>query len=249
MIGIGREFMERTKYRHLGESDQDRGISQPPLQLPIPDEALLIELPSMEQIKVKSVDLRAAMENRRTVRAYAPTALHLGELAFLLWCTQGVQKVTDRPTTLRPVPSAGARHALETYLLINHVEGLEPGLYRYIALGHKLLAVELGAHLAGEVVEAAGGQEFLARSAATFIWCADIYRMTWRYGERGYRYIHLDAGHVCQNMYLAAAAVECGVCAVAAFDDDRLNGLLGIDGESLFAVYLAAVGKTAAVRG
>ncbi len=249
MTGSGREFMERTKYKHLGESDQDRGVPQPPLQRPVPEDAVLIELPQLEHIKVKQVDLRTAMESRRTLRTYGQKALKLEELAFLLWCTQGVQRVTDRPVTLRPVPSAGARHALETYLLANNVEGLAPGLYRYMALGHKLLALRLGKHFGRAVVEAAGGQEFLGKSAATFIWCADVYRMTWRYGDRGYRYIHLDAGHVCQNLYLSAAAVECGVCAVAAFDDDQLNELLGLDGDSMFAVYLAAVGKTAAGRG
>ena len=86
-------------------------------------------------------------------------------------------------------------------------------------------------------------EEMITDAAVTFIWSADIYRMSWRYGERGYRYIFLDAGHVCQNLYLAAQEVGCGVCAVAAFDDAALNRILMIDGERQFAVYLATLGK------
>jgi SagB-type dehydrogenase family enzyme len=81
------------------------------------------------------------------------------------------------------------------------------------------------------------------RSAVTLIWVAVVERMAWRYGERGYRYMHLDAGHVCQNLYLAAENIDCGVCAIAAFDDDNLNSVLGLDGENLFAIYLGSVGK------
>lgn len=124
MTGIGREFMEKTKYQHLAPSHQDLGLPQPPLQVAVPADAVFIELPPIEQIKVKEMDLRTAMAARRSRRKYARTGLTLAELAYLLWSTQGVQQVTDRPSTLRPVPSAGARHALETYLLINRVEGL-----------------------------------------------------------------------------------------------------------------------------
>lgn len=80
-------------------------------------------------------------------------------------------------------------------------------------------------------------------SAVTFFWAAVTYRMGWRYGERGYRYLFLDAGHVCQNLYLAAEAVGCGVCAIAAFEDDTLNQLLGLDGVEQFAVYVATAGR------
>ncbi len=67
--------------------------------------------------------------------------------------------------------------------------------------------------------------------------------MRWRYGERGYRYLHMDAGHVCQNLYLAAESIGCGVCAIAAYNDDLLNQTLGLDGEELFVIYVASVGK------
>lgn len=242
-VEIGREFMAKTKMEDPRRTGQGRGLPQPPLQRGVPTEAVVMELPSVEQIKVEALDLRTAIANRRTVRKYAPKDLSFEELAFLLWSCQGVQRVTDRPATLRTVPSAGARHAFETYALINGVAGLQPGLYRYLAIGHKLQVVDLSPGLAERIVAAAGGQSFLGHSGAVLIWTADIYRMTWRYGQRGYRYIHLDAGHACQNLYLAAQAVDCGVCAVAAFDDDELNRILGLDGQEQFVVYLAAVGK------
>ena len=95
--------------------------------------------------------------------------------------------------TLRTVPSAGARHPFETFLLLNNVEGFEAGLYRYIATKHKLQALEVTADIQDEIVKACLGQEFLKTSAATFIWVADSYRTRWRYGERGVRYLFLDA--------------------------------------------------------
>ncbi|HEY3312047.1 MAG TPA: SagB/ThcOx family dehydrogenase, partial [Anaerolineales bacterium] len=75
------------------------------------------------------------------------------------------------------------------------------------------------------------------------IWVAVLARMRWRYGQRGYRYLHLDAGHVCQNLSLAAEATGCGICPIAAFNDDLLNGVLGLDGEEQFAIYMASLGK------
>lgn len=243
MCGIGQKFMEMTKYQYLAETDQERGLSQPPLEDDYPRDAVLIELPQIGQIRTKELDLARAIAERKTVRKYAPVPLTLEELSYLLWCTQGVKQISPRPATMRTVPSAGARHAFETYLLVNNVTGLRPGLYRYIALEHKLLTVKLDPTLTDKLVRASGNQLFIRHSAVTFIWSTTIYRMKWRYGERGYRYIHLDAGHVCQNLYLAAQAVESGVCAIAAYDDDELCKLLSLDGEERFVVYLATVGK------
>ena len=133
--------------------------------------------------------------------------------------------------------------ALETYLLVNNVTGLMPGIYRFLATRHKLALLPAAEKPAAGVVRACFDQDFVGATAVVFIWTAVAYRMTWRYGERGYRYIHLDAGHVCQNLYLSALSIGCGACAVAAFDDDRMNGILGIDGKDQFTVYLCSVGK------
>ena len=240
---IGEEFIEKTKYNFLQSSDQQRGLPQPPLEIPFDPSKRLTNLPAPQSVLTDPTDLRRAIENRRSIREYSSQPLSLGELSFLLWCTQGVKQVTARPATSRTVPSAGARHAFETYLLVNRVEGLQPGLYRFLALEHKLADVNLEPNIADKVIEAITGQQIVRTSAVTFIWTAVAYRMNWRYVERGYRYLHLDAGHVCQNLYLAGEAIKCGACAIGAFDDDAINSLLGIDGKKQFVIYCAAVGK------
>jgi SagB-type dehydrogenase family enzyme len=187
--------------------------------------------------------LRQAIESRRSLRTYAAFPLSLDELSFLLWCTQGVKPESTDKFTLRTVPSAGARHAFETVLLINRVEGLAPGLYQYDAADHGLIAWKSPADIAAQVVEACLNQPMVDHCAAAFLWIAERTRMAWRYGERGVRYLFLDAGHVCQNLHLAAESIAAGACAVGAFSDDDLNGLLGLDGEDRFVVYMACVGK------
>jgi len=246
---IGQVFMEKTKYQYVTTSDQEMHLPQPPLEVPPDPEKPIFDLPKPETIDVPPRDLWTAIEERQSVRAYAHEPLTLPELAFLLWCTQGVKKVAGTYATFRTVPSAGARHALETYLLVNDVGGLEPGLYRYLALTHSLQQLDLDPTLHIRIAKACLGQQFIIRSGVVFLWVAVPYRMTWRYSERGYRELHKDAGHVCQNLYLAAPAVGCGVCAVAAYDDDAMHDILGIDGVDQFLIYLAAVGKTGEENG
>lgn len=243
MAKIGQEFIEKTKYKYAEESDQQKDIKQPPLELSYDKNQPIINLPDPSKIKIKDISLRKAIETRQSMRKYKNHKLSLEELSYLLWCTQGVKNVIPDKVTRRNVPSAGARHAFETYLLINNVEGLNQGIYRYIALENKLVEINLEQGIDDKVVEACLGQKFIKNSAVTFIWTAVPYRMNWRYGERGYRYLHLDAGHVCQNLYLSAEAINCGVCAIAAYDDDALNSLLNIDGKEQFSIYVATLGK------
>ena len=239
----GRNFLEMTKYEHLGVSDQMRGVRMPPLELPHEGAGRIVELPDPGEIDPGRSDLRLAIEKRRSVRDYTRTPLSVDELSYLLWCTQGVKELIPHSGTLRTVPSAGARHALETYLLVNNVDGIEKGLYRFLAIEHRLAPLEFERGLEERITAACLGQDMVRTSAVTFIWAAVPYRMIWRYGERGYRYLYLDAGHACQNLYLAAEAIECGVCAIAAFLDDEMNRAIGLDGEEQFVIYIATAGK------
>ncbi len=243
MKNTGQEFIEKTKYQYLKGSDQYAGYPSPPLEIEPKSTIKTVKLPGTSEFTPRQKDLIDAVNERRSVRSYTREPVSLEELSFLLWATQGVKEIVPGQATLRTVPSAGARHALETFLLINNVKGIEPGLYLYRALGHELALVSNDETIAGRITEACLGQSMVRLSACTFIWAADIYRMTWRYDERGYRYIFLDAGHACQNLYLCAQAVGCGACAVAAFHDDDLNAALGIDGDRVFAIYLATVGR------
>jgi SagB-type dehydrogenase family enzyme len=239
---IGRDFMEGTKYRNMGKSGHRLGMPQPSVELEWDRTKTPIRLPAPKDIRLTNLGVREAIERRRSVRDYSRAPLSLEELSYLLWCTQGVQQVAGR-STLRTVPSAGSRHAFETLLCVNNVTGLRPGLYRFLAVDHALLDENLDPAFADRLAEACLGQAFVKTCAVTFIWTAEVYRMTYRYGERGYRYLHLDAGHVCQNLYLAAETIACGACAIAAFEDDEVNRVVGLDGEQRFAIYLAAVGK------
>lgn len=241
---IGKDFMEKTKHRHLEQSDQSLGKPQPSLELEYDPAAQLINLPLPQDLQVDSLDISTAIQQRRSIRKYTGGHLSLAELSHLLWCTQGVQKALPSHS-LRTVPSAGARHAFETWLVVNNVSGLQPGLYRFVASKHQLALIThaIDNDIADQVTSYCSNQSFIKTAAALFIWVAVPYRMSWRYGERAYRYLHLDAGHVCQNLYLAAQSIDAGVCAIASYDDDQLNTFLGLDGENAFAIYLATVGR------
>jgi len=239
-----KEYYEASKYQNMPEPDQKKGVPQPPLQMPYDPNAPLFDLPDPKSCKLEQTDFLSIAESRETRRVFTEQKLTLAELSYLLWITQGVKQVTETKTR-RMVPSAGSRHPFETFLLINRVEDLAQGLYRYLALEHKLLLVDASADVNQRLTEACQNQKHVQTSAITFCWVTDFARTYWRYGERAFRYVLLDAGHVCQNLYLAAETIHCGVCAIAAFDDDRVNAVLGVDGVHQFAVYLAVLGKRA----
>jgi SagB-type dehydrogenase family enzyme len=241
--GIGRDFIEKTKHKYLEISDQQKGFVQPPLTWPHQKINPVISLPHPGETPLNLVDIRNLITQRSSVREYAEKALSLAELSYLLWVTQGIKLIYGHQVTLRTVPSAGARHAFETVLLINRVGELDAGIYRYLPIEHQLETISIQPDLAGRFAAACFGQAMIMHCAVAFLWVAVPYRMTWRYGERGYRYLHLDAGHVCQNLYLASETIDAGTCAVGAFDDDALNNLLGLNEEEAFVIYLATVGK------
>ncbi len=238
---IGKTFLKKTIPKNMPETDHKKGKDAPPLERPAVNETLSLPDPYAAPLGALTLDI--AIRERETVRKYSDTPLTLEGLSYLLYATQGVRK-EGRKATLRTVPSAGARHAFETYLLINNVKGLDPGLYRYLALSHTL--EHLATHEKAEAIqEGCFGQPMISDSAVAFIWVADSYRMTYRYGERGYRYLFLDAGHVSQNLYLAARYFNMGACAIAAYDDDLVNEAIDVDGEELFTAYITTIGEKA----
>jgi SagB-type dehydrogenase family enzyme len=239
---IGHEFFLKSKYPNLSPSGQSQDKPQPPIELPYDKSIKPIILPDPSALKLAPVDLQRLIRERRSLRKYAEQLLTLNELSFLLWVTQGVEEVSEKHHTLRTVPSAGARHPFETYLLVNRVESLQPAVYRYLAIEHQLIPYLQGDYSV-KLAEACRKQNHIQTSAVTFFWSVIPYRTTWRYSERGYRYILLDAGHVCQNLYIAAESIGCGICAIAAYDDDAVNGLLKQDGSEQFIIYIASLGK------
>lgn len=228
----------------FSETDQGRGIPPPPIEQPVPPAGERIRLTGRDAwTSGRETTLVAAIEGRRSHRRFSPQPLSLDELSFLLWATQGIRQQANESTAFRTVPSAGCRHALETYLCALNVAGLEQGIYRYLPVEHELLVVTRAQDLSARLASAALGQTFVGRSAVTFVWTAVPYRMEWRYHIASHKVIALDAGHVCQNLYLACAAAGCGTCAVAAYHQDLMDRLLGVDGREEFTMYLAPVGK------
>ncbi|MBU0991209.1 MAG: SagB/ThcOx family dehydrogenase [Proteobacteria bacterium] len=240
---IGSLFWDKTKPQHLVESDQHK-------KRPHPASVNFAEK-GMEDIRLPfppfqgsvPTDFFNLVTERTSHRKYSDMPLTIEELSFLLWCTQGVKKAWGDVSTLRTVPSAGARHALETILYINRVQGIEKGLYGYAPLSHSIFPYDRDPLIENSLANACYRQMFVVHAAVTFLWVAIPYRMTWRYGERGYRYLLMDVGHVCQNLYLASEVVGCGACAVGAFDDDALSTILDLDDRDAFVIYMAAVGK------
>jgi SagB-type dehydrogenase family enzyme len=225
-------------------TDQRKGLAPPPIEKPYEADSERIDLIKKDNWQnIRSVELISAIENRKSHRHFKEEPLTLEELSFLLWSTQGIRKKSDEVNAFRNVPSAGCRHALETYLCVLNVMGLEMGIYRYLPIEHQLLVVSRDKNLSDDIVTATFYQSFIGKAPVTFIWATIPYRMEWRYHIAAHKVIAIDAGHVCQNLYLASAAIGGGTCAVAAYHQELLDKLLGVDGENEFVIYLAAVGK------
>jgi SagB-type dehydrogenase family enzyme len=184
------------------------------------------------------------LENRRSRRTFdEESVIDLPVLSGLLWAAQGI---TDRhgEHSFRTAPSAGALYPVETYLSIRRVAGLRAGIYHFRPLSFDLEFLRDRDH-SRDLAAAALRQAMVMSAQVTFVWSAVVGRCRWKYRQRAYRYIYLDAGHVAQNLALAAEAYGLGCCMVGAFYDDHVNALLGIDGTEETVLYMAAVGRVA----
>jgi SagB-type dehydrogenase family enzyme len=226
------------------EPDQRKNVAPPPLEKPFEEDTELIDLVDSTEFNIGQISLIDAIANRESRRVFTEESLTLEEFSFLLWATQGVRMVDDnRVWTKRVVPSGGARQSFETYLLVSRVEGIDRGIYRYLPIEHKLVLVSNNLPDADDLMEKAWFQKFIGKSAVVFVWAAVPYRVEWRYSIISYKDILIEAGHICQNLYLACEAIGAGTCAIAAYDQKTLDELLQIDGENEITVYLSPVGK------
>ena len=164
MKDTGKDFIRLTHYEHLTPSDQSQGVAAPELEIPYTGSGPVIHLPKPVQQKQGTVLLENTLTGRRSIRRFSHAPLSIDELSWLLWCTQGVQQIIP-PSTIRTVPSAGARHPLDTYVLINRVKGLNAGLYRYVALEHAVAQVRIDAKIATLLQEACLGQDMVVTAA------------------------------------------------------------------------------------
>jgi SagB-type dehydrogenase family enzyme len=247
-----RKFLKAHDWEETPDivTDQQKKVTPPPLQKPCPKDNTLIDLIPPKEFSVGNIPLINAINSRKSRRGFTNDPLTLEELSFLLWVTQGVREIDiDRrhgnvKTTKRTVPSGGSRHPYETYLVVNNIKGIQSGIYRYLAIEHKLCVLSLtNTDLSEKMIEGCYGQKFAGRAAVVFIWAVIPYRIEWRYSIAAHKGIAIEAGHICQNLYLACEAIGAGTCAIAAYDQLKIDTIIGVDGNEEFSVYIAPVGK------
>ncbi len=212
---------------------------QRPAQYKVYPQAPRLALPAPGD--AQGLSLEEALRQRRSIRTYAATPISQETLSRLLFHTDGINAERGG-IRLRAAPSAGALYPIEIYIVVHRVEGVEAGVYHYAVQDHALTQLRAG-DMRDEVMRAGLWQRFLGEANVVLILTAIFQRLRWKYRERAYRYALLEAGHIGQNIYLAATALEMGACAVGAFDDNALNALVGVDGEEEAAVYMLAVGR------
>jgi SagB-type dehydrogenase family enzyme len=238
---IGRRYLKETRYTRTGLGESRLSY---PRESPFKEYSQAgTRLPLHPPQEPAAADLWKTLAQRRSLRQYQDRYLTQEELAALVWATQGVTLAT-RNYLLRTAPSAGALYPVETYLAVHKVEGMEPGIW-HLNLPDFCLELLAGMDSRQALVQACLGQRFMGEAAVDFIWTGILNRAMWKYRERAIRYIFLDAGHICQNLMLAATALGLGCCPVGAFFDEEVESLLGVDGVEEVALYLASVGPLA----
>ncbi len=198
-----------------------------------------VRVPLVPPQHESDTSVEEAILNRRSVREYTGEALTLAEVSQLLWAAQG----TTDPRGFRTVPSAGALYPLEVYVVVGDVDGLGPGVYRYVPDDHELVTMAAGDRRA-ELAEAAVDQEWVEEAAVDLVITSVPARTTAKYGERGIRYVHMEAGHVGQNVYLQAETLDLGVTVIGAFNDDRVREIVAAPAEEE-PLYVISVGRKA----
>jgi len=240
------EYMVATSYTEVGFEDwwKDRSYDQatrPETYLSYPNAE--VRIPLGEPSRPEVPDFWTILENRRSKRNFTDEAMSLNELNLLLWASQGV--TADMGAyQLRTAPSSGALYPVETYLVINRVEGLKPGVYHLSVADWTLEGIEIG-DVRWQGHKALRGQSMTLNAPVNIIWTAVLERCRAKYHERAYRYIWWDSATVAENLHLAANALGLGSCLMGSWYDDQVHELLGIDGKTHFSVLTASVGKVA----
>ncbi len=235
---MNENFILKTKYNRENIGGHKLDWSAQPEIYKTYKDAERIKLPEFKEIEVSFFKL---LKERKSHRNYNPNkVLLLTDLSFILWATNGIQRI-EFGYEFRTIPSAGALYPIEIYLYINNVENLKKGIYHYNVKEHSLEILKIG-DFTREIVFALLHQSFVKYANVIFIFSAIFYRTLWKYRERGYRYILIEAGHAAQNLSLSAEAIGAGVCHIGAFFDDELNNLIMVDGENESVIYVTSLG-------
>jgi len=210
---------------------------QPDLYKSYPDNKK-IELPRIKSIKTGNLDF--ALKNRRSIRIFSDEALSMERVSYLLWASTGIQR-KEHGFEFRAAPSAGALYPIETYIVVNRVENIPKGVYHYNIKNHYLEEINNGDY-GRAISEAALNQMMCYHAPVIFVWTAIFNRSKCKYGERAYRYIYLDAGHIAENLALGATSIGLGTCQIAALYDDEVNQIIDVDGLLESTIYMSVVG-------
>ena len=237
-LSPGERFHHETSLTWRGViGDVFRSKPKKPSQYKNYPDSKIIKLPKPEY---RGIPLEEAIGKRRSVRNYSSKPLTMSQLSQLVFSAQGITgKLYDQ--SLRTAPSAGALYPMEVYVIANDVEDLPRGIYHYAVLNHSLELVKSG-DFRKEITAAGLEQEMLGDADVTFVLSAVFDRIRHKYGERGFRYAYIEAGHISQNIYLQAVSLGLGSVSVGAFLDEEINNLIGVDGQTEAVIYLHAVG-------
>jgi SagB-type dehydrogenase family enzyme len=232
---IGDTFFQNTKHtrEYIASSDIS---SRPPLYKEYQDRPRILLPPP----HADTLSLDQCLHQRKSIRRYANKPLTTAQLSYLLWAIAGIQRSMGE-FHFRPAPSAGALYPIETYLIVNNVDGISQGIYHYAIRPHALEELKLG-DFRNDIVQATQGQRMHAFAGVVIIWTAIFQRSKFRYHDRAYRLIYLDAGHIAQNLALTAVGLGLASCQVGAYFDDEVNSLIGVDGTEESIIYMSVVG-------
>ena len=237
------KFFNMEDYeKAVPKSDEQKKVPNIPFQKSFPDDTEFIDLVSPDDFTIGQTPFIELVNERKSRRSFTDDYINLDELSFLLWCTQGVKKVL-KYGVMRTVPSSGAKSPFETYLVINRVEDLKPGLYRYISFSHKLFFVKTIDDSEKIMGDLSYKQKFVGEAAVIFCWATVPYRTEWRYSILSHKFIAIDLGIVCQNLYMACEALKLGTVAIGYYEQEKIDNLFELDGEDEFIVLIAPVGK------
>jgi SagB-type dehydrogenase family enzyme len=235
---IGKDFQIQTKYirneRLGGNLDW---ANKPEIYKNYPSNKTM-QLP--KELRDSTISFSQVLQKRRSIRTFSTQPLSKIDLSFLLWASTGIQRI-EHDYAFRTAPSAGALYPIETYIAVNNVEELSKGIYHYNIKNHSLEEIKLGS-FGDKLAHAALDQGMCADASAVFIWTAIFRRSIWKYSQRAYRYIYLDAGHIAQNLALAVTSIKFGSCHIGAFFDDEINSIVDVDGKDESSICLSAVG-------
>lgn len=237
--GIGDIFQGETKYIRgkLPAGGLDWQSKPPPCKHYRDIPTIALPPPAADL----GMPFREIVAKRRSLRNFSPDPLSSSELSYLLWASQGITARSEG-FSLRAAPSAGALYPVETYLVIHNVSGIEAGVYHYAVETHALDQLQRG-DFRRAAARAALDQDMAYRAPLVFIWTAIFERSLWKYKQRAYRYVYLDAAHIAQNVALGAVALGLGSCQIAALYDEEANDLTGVDGSGESTLYMTVVGR------